>query len=81
MPENGFVYVIRLKTESATLKLICLGTTLSKRNKKTGICPFSPEDENRVKFLDVVLYIQKAQFITIGLAENFDLKTTAQWLS
>jgi len=35
--ENGSVYVIRLEKESAALKLIFLGTALSKGNKKIEI--------------------------------------------
>lgn len=54
MPENSSVYGIRLKTKSAALKLIFLGTALSKGNKKVGICSFSSEDGNRAKLLYVV---------------------------
>jgi len=34
--------------------MISLGTPLFKGNKKTAICPFSREDENRAKFLNVL---------------------------
>jgi hypothetical protein len=54
VPENGSVYVIRLKTESTALKLIFLGTALSKGNKKIGICSFSSEDGKRAKLPNVV---------------------------
>jgi hypothetical protein len=54
VPENGFAYVIRLKTDLASLKLTFLGRALSTGNRRTGICPFSFEDGNGAKLLSVI---------------------------
>jgi hypothetical protein len=54
VPENGSVYVNGLKTGCATLKLMFLGTTLSKGPKTIEKCPFSFEEGNRATFPNVV---------------------------